>query len=546
MTPFRSAMHRIRLGGAIALGTIIGALLLRSVDLDNNPPGLWQDEASTGLDAYRIWQTGRDRTGARHPVISASFGDYPLAGYRYLDAPIVGLLGMTPAHERAVAMLFGTLLVPLVGFVAYRTLARRRHEDSYPREEVIAIGSLIAAALGPELVQFSRYGSEAILLPFCLVLGWALFEVGRDPRRRIALWGGALALAASAYTYHAVKLYLPIWIAGLLVYLLPLLKELWRSEKKHLIGPLALFTVCTLPSVRAALTPQGMYRGTCVMAWYRYHGSMLVKVITENYLSYFDPRTLFVLGGSSRVQSIVGLGELNLLDAPFLAAGLAAIVDSIRRRTETWRAHAFVLFWFFTGPLPGGLSYEPRNVGRVIAWYPALSWISGIGVVFVMDFVRSLSPPNAVSRLLRALLAAGVAATLAWLCFCLFVRYPKETERDWQGDVTGMMRCAHEHRKNERIVISTRFPYPEVFGAFFFEDVGANGRRAWSIEDRAEVRLGELYVFPAGWPAPKGKPLCTYRWSTNNLPLAYVYGPLETGLYVQPTHVLKPPLLYEE
>jgi hypothetical protein len=519
---------RLRLSAAILLVTLLAALLFRCVDLDRNPPGLWQDEASTGVDAYWIWKTGRDRAGVRFPVLSPSFGDYPLTLYRYLDAPIVGLLGMSPSHERAVSMLFGTMLVPLIGLAALLTLARRRPD--HERDHRVALTSTIAAALGPELIQFSRYGSEAILLPFMLVLGWALFEIGRDPRRRIALYGGALALAASAYTYHAVKIFLPIWMVGLLFYLAPLIKQLWAKEKQHVFGPMILFTVCTIPSIRAALSWQGMYRGTCVMAWYRFHGFELVRVMMENYLSYFEPRTLFARGGTSRVQSIIGLGELNLIDAPFFITGLASMIAAIKKRREGWQAQAFILFWFLTGPLPGGMSYEPGNIGRVIAWFPSLSWISGIGAVAIFDWVQSRALPRAAVIALRAGGAIAVIATAAWIAWCTLERYPRLTERDWQADISGALLCAAEHRKTEQIIVSNRFPYANLFATFFLQGLPQVKGKAWAIEERTHVRANELYVFPTTSSPPKGTPVCSLRFDTGGSPVAFVYGPMEGTL----------------
>src|SRR5688572_27096879 len=172
-----------------ALLFLLGALL-RLIDLDDNPPGLWQDEASTGVDAFLLWTTGKDRAGVSLPIIARSFGDYPLALYRYLDAPIVGLFGLSVASQRIVAAITGSLMI------AFGALVVRRRLDGET-----ALCFLITAGLCPTWIHFSRYGSEAILMPAALVFGWLAIELGSDPKRRWLLWIGALSFGACAYTY---------------------------------------------------------------------------------------------------------------------------------------------------------------------------------------------------------------------------------------------------------------------------------------------------------------------------------------------------------
>ena len=86
----------------------------------------------------------------------------------------------------------------------------------------------------PNLDPFSRCGSEAILLPLFLLLGFALFEL----QRVYLLLFGAISLAASAYTYHAVKLVLPLWILGWLVFQRPLFENYGKTIKN----------ICSVPA----------------------------------------------------------------------------------------------------------------------------------------------------------------------------------------------------------------------------------------------------------------------------------------------------------
>jgi len=156
-----------------------------------------------------------------------------------------------------------------------------------------------------------------------------------------------------------VKLLLPIWMAGFILYGWPFFVSLWREERRHVIGPALLFAALVAPSVRAAVTVEGMARGRTVLAWYPHGGRDLAFVILNNYLSYFDGGMLFVRGGPAVAQSIPGLGLWNLIDLPLMIAGLVAMA---RNQGGHARAYGFIAFWFALGPLPGGVTYETRPV----------------------------------------------------------------------------------------------------------------------------------------------------------------------------------------
>lgn len=510
----RNIQSVARFGLVVGALLVLFAALIRILGLEHNPPGLWQDEASTGLDAFLLWTTGKDRAGVFLPIAARSFGDYPLTLYRYLDAPIVGLFGLSVGTERIVAALAGSALVAATGLVVWRRT-----------EGTVALAVLLTSALCPTWIHFSRYGSEAILLPAALVIGWALIDRGRAPGRRGAIWAGAFVLAASAYTYHAVKLFLPLWMIGFLILQKPLITELWKRERRHVVGPALLFTVAVAPSVYTAFTPEGLARPNTVVAWRHFDGVWAVtRTIANNYLSYFDPGMLFVRGGPAVAQSMPGLGLWNLLELPLIVVALAAVV---RGPKTDRRFFAFVIFWFLLGPLPGGITYETQNVGRAIGWLPAPQILSGFGMVVLLRwaFERARSASSGTLRraasAIPVLLAAGWLATAFNVTRIIFAVYPKVTERDWQYHITGAMRCAKRHRTDEKLIVSPHFQVASVFARFHFSELPED---AWALGERSVVPEGELYLFPAHRPKPKrGKEICVITLKPTGAPVSYVY-----------------------
>jgi 4-amino-4-deoxy-L-arabinose transferase-like glycosyltransferase len=484
----------------LAIAIFCFGAFVRLFDLANNPPGLWQDEASTGLDAWFIWTTGQDRAGAFLPVISRSFGDYPLALYRYLDAPIVGLFGMTAASERLVAAIGGTLMIAATYFAVQKAIGERE-----------AFGALLAGALTPTWIHFSRYGSEAILLPLTLITTVAFVEHARVKGRAFGLWAGAIVLAASAYTYHAMKIVLPLWLLAFVWYERAFLKELWRTRRVHLVGPAVVFVLGVLPSAIAALTPEGMARGKTVAAWTHSSGFEMLFVIANNYLTYFDPGFLFVRGGPAVAQSIPGVGLWSLIDLPLMIVGALSMI----RGRGPASFHRFLLFWFLIGPLPGGITFETHNVGRMIAWLPAPQIISGIGFAVVLGWIEERRRSGAR---LRAFAAASTIA-LAWIATGGFVawltlwRYPRVTERDWQFEISRAILCAKAQRGDRMIVVSPNFQAADVFASFHLSDLPPldAARPAWLTGYRQVLPPNEIYVAPSNEQRPLGQPICDIR-----------------------------------
>ncbi len=505
---------------------LLVAALFRFPGLENNPPGFWQDEASTGLDAWLLWHTGRDQSGTFLPIIARSFGDFPLAGYRYLSAPIVGIFGPTIANERFMAALFGTLTVAAVGGTLWFRYDRRA-----------ALGAMISAALCPTWLHFSRYGSEAILLPATLTIGWALIAAGEKTSRYVLLWFGAASIGFSAYTYHAVKLFLPLWMAGFLWFMAPTIARLWREgRRRHVVGPALVFAAIVLPSAYFALTEGGLARGRTVLAWYHHPADVVWRVVLSNYLSYFDPGMLFIRGGPAAAQQIPGLGMWNLADLIPMVVGFGALIRNKSERRFAW----FVFYWFLLGPLPGGVTYETHNMGRAIGWLPAPQILSGIGTATIAVWAVARLRTNDVWPRVKGAAVAGVLVA-GWLVttyavyWCTLVRYPNIAQRDFQFDVSQGLLCARRVRQDEKLIVSPGFQVGGVFARYLYGDLdgppGPDQERIWEPGERTVVQPGELYVFPAHRPKPEqGKEVCKVVHEPTGTGAAFVYAAEDAAL----------------
>ncbi len=512
-------MRVARLGPALAAIALILAAFLRFYALGSNPPGVWQDEASTAVDAYHLWHTGADRAGDRWPIISRSFGDYPFATYRYLTAPVVGLFGIGPGPERFWA---ATLSLTLV--LALVLLMRRAFGPAS------ALGAALSAAICPTWIHLARYGSEQILLPTTLMLALLMFDLGRDPGRRGWLWGGALALAASAYSYHAAKVLVPLWSIGLLVYLWPTARALWSSgERRHVLGPILLVLLLVAPSIYLATTPEGGARGQDAAAFTRLGGRELLVHVAEMYGHFWHPGRLFFAGPATVILQPPGLGMWSWLDLPLIALGLGAVAIGLRGHPRR-RLAVFWLFWLLIGPLPGAIGYEPESITRLIGWLPAPAALAGLGFGWV---VASQRLARARPVVLAALVTLWVASA-ARVVDRILVEYPRIAQRQWQYEISAAMRCARDHALaapvQPQVVVSRDFAYHNTFSLFWFLALPPlpDGRDPFVLGERRRVADGELYVMPRTAPQPDGVLLCTI--AIDGEALSFVYGPAQPGL----------------
>ncbi|HXL02242.1 MAG TPA: glycosyltransferase family 39 protein, partial [Candidatus Atribacteria bacterium] len=87
----------------------IGGIFVRLFLLGVIPPGLNQDEASIGYDAWALLHYGIDRNACHNPVHLISWGSGQNALYAYLSMPFILLFDLNPFSVRILNALLGCL-----------------------------------------------------------------------------------------------------------------------------------------------------------------------------------------------------------------------------------------------------------------------------------------------------------------------------------------------------------------------------------------------------------------------------------------------------
>jgi predicted membrane-bound mannosyltransferase len=111
---------------------VILAFAVRVIDVTDNPPGFFTDEAAAGLDAQAIWQTGKDMHDKVLPFFFENLGDYKLPIFIYAEVPFVAVLGLSEFTVRITVVLMGTLTVATTYLLDLRVLEEIPYRDGSP------------------------------------------------------------------------------------------------------------------------------------------------------------------------------------------------------------------------------------------------------------------------------------------------------------------------------------------------------------------------------------------------------------------------------
>lgn len=384
----------------IGLATLIG-LGLRVWALDILPPGFFQDEAVSAVDAWNLLQTGRDHLGHLLPLGAfKSFGDWVSPLLTYTQLPFIALFGPGPLGARLAAALAGTLAIP----AAYAVMCELRCE----RPTAALVGLVVA--ISPWQILRSRVASPPALVPLCwLLVLWTGLRLIRLGRRQDALWL-ALAAGLGLYSYPTMKLTVPLLAAGAVALACwagsagPAGAVMGLKARLQAIGLLlgrwwwagVALGVLWLPFVQLTLfntnsamrASRKILRADSVMDW--------LAQWSDGYTSYLRPDLYFLSGDPSNGSS---QGVQLTLELPLLALGLVALVWLAFgwRKAERMQPLQYwlVVLAAVLAPLPASLMAPNPHLTRALIIAPIYAVVVGLGACPVRAVRRNTTNPLA-------------------------------------------------------------------------------------------------------------------------------------------------------
>lgn len=380
---------------------VILALFLRLFALGSIPPGLTNDEADIGYDAFSLLNTGRDQWGTVLPITSfKGFGDYRLPLYTYLVVPAVKVFGLHAFAVRLPSAIFGVFSVILIYF-----LARKLFERTNLKLEVVALSAAFLMAISPWSIGLSRIGIESNVAIAFFLAGFLSFLYSLKRTKLIIL--SALFFALTLYTYTSYTLFTPM---ALIVLFLFFKKEIYKYRKMMTIG-LILFAVLVFPlflfkstaGVRASqitfinsednvglLTNLNDRRGSCGEKFPTFlckvvenKQKVFVSTFVNNYLNHFSLNFLFLHGTNTQYSMLPPGGLFPTFGILLLLSGLACCIKLKSKNTF------LLISLLLIAPIPDALTGD-GHYSRAADMIPFIVLIESIGVAYILKLIGSL------------------------------------------------------------------------------------------------------------------------------------------------------------
>lgn len=383
----------------LALGITLLAAALRFPAISQHPPGFYHDEAFNGLDALPI-------LAGERPVFLPSNGGRE-AGFMYLVAPLIALLGRSPAAVRLVSAIMGTLIVPAT-YLLGRAL--------YDRRTGALSATIVAIMVVP--LHLSRIGFRVVSVPFAISwFLWALvraYQTGRGWR-----WGLAgLLYGLTFHTYTSSRI-TPFALILMAAYLL--VKGDWRR-----LWPGAIWF-----GLGSALTfaPVGLYALNHPDI---YFGRTLQTAFVSQPLSQLlhTAGMFFVRGDIYPRHNVPGRPFFDPLLALAFLLGLAALW-----RDEKRTRSVFIALWLVVTSLTTLLSIDPPHFLRTTPMFPMLALPPALGLALAWEWAE----PR-IGKMRAALATVGVLAISLTLSLTAYFspRYRLNEDTYYQMDTAAV------------------------------------------------------------------------------------------------------------
>jgi 4-amino-4-deoxy-L-arabinose transferase-like glycosyltransferase len=479
----------------ILVSIIFVGFLLRFYQLGTNPPSLYWDEVALGYNAYSIAETGKDEEGKFLPIqYFRSFGDFKPPVYIYAAVPMIKLFGLNEWTTRFPSAFFGSLSIILTYLITQKILKRlSASEEAFLSTDRIEWISLLAAlmlAISPWHTQISRVAYEANVALFLVLLGvWLFLKYIENENRqlRYIIFSG-VSFVLTFYTFNSNRVFTPLLVALLAILyrrqlfhtakdirkslialmisfaiLLPLLPHLASSQGQLRYKEVNIFSdpeVVAISNARIARLGNTWWAGILNNRRILYAQNWL-----DGYFKQFSGKFLFISGDVNPRFSIQDVGELYIVELPFILIGLYLFAS--RRKSE----HLLILAWMLLGPIPAAFARETPHALRSLNMLPTFQIIESYAFIYC---IYKLNLRNIKWKMPSRALITGSTVLLAFSVFYYlhnyYIHYPRWTSQEWQyGYKEAMEEVGKTQSDYDRVVITGAMGRPYIEALFYMK-----------------------------------------------------------------------------
>lgn len=443
----------------ILLLIITLSFLVRLYNLRTNPPALYWDEVSIGLNAEALIKTGADEYGHKLPLFFEAFQEYKLPGYIYSVVPFVKIFGMDELSVRLPAVIYGVFTVLLMYLLVSKLINKK-----------VGLLSAFFMSITPWAVLFSRAGFEANAGVSVLTAGMLFLVLWVKQKKFLTF--GIILLFLSTLFYNSNRVFVPIFICTFFMFFL---KRIW-SYKKSLIISLFVGIVITIPllfgnslnrfSYVSVFNDLGIIQdsvrfrqddNTNLSRLFHYRYFSYGRELFKNYMSHFSPQfLLFNLDGNPR-HNIPGVGLIFLIQFPLFIFGFITMHRKIDDKSKV------LLSWMLLSPLASSLAIPSPHALRGLLMFPPMIIYTAYGLDrFTSAYL------NRLNHTIPAIFTCIISISFLFFIHQLFVHYPIYSNRDWAFGYKEIYQFV-QRKQNDyiNIYVTGRYWRPYIFSLFY-------------------------------------------------------------------------------
>lgn len=467
------------------LGAIVRMMYLGSI-----PPGLNQDEASIGYEAYSILHYGIDRNGIHLPVHLISWGSGQNALYAYLSMPFLLLFGLTPFSVRALSLVMGLLGMIFFYLIMKRLLPSR----------TAGIAAMFFIAVNPWHIMMSRWALESNLFPTLILI--AVYSVIKSFEASKWTYGFTVMLVLALYSYGTAYFFVPVFAlctAILLLYsrVLKLRTLLWNLALFVMLAlPILLFIVINRLKLEGIETPFfSIPRLTVprVEEISSVFGGQLLQTASANFSEFFA----ILISGSDGLpwNTLLPYGYAYPIGLPFAFIGLVVMIHAVQKRDGKGAKQVIILLWLLVAL--GVACIASVNINRINIIFFPLIMLMVVGFMWVYSKLKLLG-----------ILSALVFTVMFSLFTNAYFREFPDTIAPYFYDSLGeAIRYASEETAGE-VYVTDEVNMPYIY-VLFYEKINphsfgqsvvyANPGEAFErVSSFGRYRFGNPVLLPAG------------------------------------------------
>ena len=387
---------------AIFILVLILAIFLRVYKLNDFPPGLYSDETSFGYNAYSLLKTGRDEFGTSWPLSFKSFGDYKPPMTVWLTLSSIAILGLTEFAVRLPSAVAGITSVIIVYFLTREIFSIDNRIPNLNKKYLLYLPviSALLLTISPWHLHFSR-SSMLVGIELMFISAGLLFFL-KALKKQIFLPVSAICFSGAIYTYYGSRITIPLLVVGLL---LIFKNELWKLKKTLLLSAL-LGLILIMPLFLAILKEPEVLTGRAktvsvfydsgiesklweahtldgpdfpvlVSRFFHNKPYFYFKDISRRYLQHFSADFLFFTGDSHPPFDIPNMGNIYIIDAPFILLGLFLVIKYNQKKTLS------LLLLLLIAPIASSLTFVTPAANRSFLMVVSITILTALGIIFI-------------------------------------------------------------------------------------------------------------------------------------------------------------------